>query len=88
MYVNDDEEPYVLEVDGRLDLSGFGLQYPLISLQGMKGLVDDATGITKRKWAELLEILSSGSQAKLGTKENPLQVKGVQVFGLGGCLPS
>ncbi len=88
VYVNDDEEPYVLDVDGRLDLSGFELHYSSISLQGKKGLIDNATGITKRKWAELLEILSSGSQAKLGTKENPLQVKDVQVFGSGGCLPS
>ncbi len=87
VYVNDDEEPFVLEVDGRLDLSGFELQYSSISLQGKKGLVDNATGMTKRKWAELLEILSSGSQAKLGTKENPLRVKGVRVFGSGGSWP-
>jgi hypothetical protein len=87
VYVNDDKEPYVLEVDEKLDLSGFELQYPWISLQGKKGLIDNATGITKRKWAELLEILPSGSQAKLGTKENPLLVKGLRVVGPGGCLP-
>jgi hypothetical protein len=70
VYVNDDEEPYVLEVDGRLDLSGFELHYSSISLQGKKGL-DNATGITKREWAELLEILSSGSQASLAPRRIP-----------------
>ena len=86
VYINDDRDPYVLEADGKLDLSGFRLQYPSIALQGKKGLVNNGTGMTKRTWAELLEILPSGSEGELGTEGHPLQVKGVEVVGSGGCL--
>ena len=86
VYINDDGEPYVLEEDGRLDLSGFGWHHPSISLQGKKGLVNEVTGITKQKWAELLEILPADGQAKLGTQLNPLQVKGARTVGSGRCL--
>ena len=85
VYINKEEEPFVLEVDGRLDLSGLGLLYSSISLQGKKGLVDKDTGMTKRPWAELLQKLPSDSLAVLGTRQNPLQAKGVREVGLGGC---
>lgn len=86
VYINDDGEPYMLEKDGRLDLSGFGWHYPSISLQGIKGLVNKDTGITKRNWAELLEVLPANGQAELGTQLNPLQVKGAPDVGSGRCL--
>ena len=48
--------------------------------------MNEVTGITKQKWAELLEILPADGQAKLGTQLNPLQVKGARDFGSGRCL--
>ena len=86
VYINDGEEPYVLEEDGKLDLRGFKLEYPSISLQGKKGLVDNDTGMTKRNWAKLLEVLPAGGEGELGSKANPLLVKGERVAGSGGCL--
>ena len=85
VYINEDQEPFVLEEDGRLDLSGLGLTYSSISLQGKKGLVDTGTGKTKRAWEKLLrDIFTSDDGAQLGTMQKPLQVKGVQKVGSGG----
>ena len=86
VYINEDGEPFVLEEDGTLDLSSLKIDYSTISLQGKKSLVDKDSGKTKRAWEKLLDILPSNSLAALGTKQNPLQVKGVQKVESGGCL--
>ncbi|KAL0032629.1 hypothetical protein WJX77_011465 [Trebouxia sp. C0004] len=53
VFINQEADPYVLEVDGRLDLAALQLQPAGIVINSKKGLVDAQTSKTKRSFADI-----------------------------------
>lgn len=79
VFINQEADPYVLEVDGRLDLSALELQPASIVINSKKSLVDAQTSKTKRTFMDIQQkVLHDGTA---GSKANPLIVSGTHVAG-------
>ncbi|DBA74113.1 TPA: hypothetical protein ACH3X1_010920 [Trebouxia sp. C0004] len=79
VFINQEADPYVLEVDGRLDLAALQLQPAGIVINSKKGLVDAQTSKTKRSFADIQQKVLHDTTA--GSKANPLKVSGASVAG-------
>ncbi|KAL0044525.1 hypothetical protein WJX82_011160 [Trebouxia sp. C0006] len=74
VFINQETDPYVLEVDGRLDLAALQLQPASIVINSKKGLVDAQSSKTKRTFADIQHKVLHDTTA--GSKANPLNVSG------------
>lgn len=79
VFINREADPYVLEVDGRLDLAALQLQPAGIVINSKKGLVDAQTSKTKRTFADIQQKVLHDTTA--GSKATPLNVSGASVAG-------
>ncbi|KAL0049273.1 hypothetical protein WJX82_010161 [Trebouxia sp. C0006] len=77
VFINQETDAYVLEVDGRLDLAALQLQPASIVINSKKGLVDAQTSKTKRTFADIQHKVLHDTSA--GSKANPLNVSGAFV---------
>ncbi|KAL0044918.1 hypothetical protein WJX82_002017 [Trebouxia sp. C0006] len=74
VYINQEADPYVLEIDGILDLAGLNLQPASIVINRKRGLVDAQTSKTKRSFADIQQNVLHDFVA--GSKAHPLQITG------------
>ncbi|KAA6429844.1 MAG: hypothetical protein FRX49_00276 [Trebouxia sp. A1-2] len=77
VYINQDADPYVLEMDSTLDLAGLNLQPASIVINRKRGLVDAQTSKTKRTFAHIQQNVLHNFVA--GSMDQPLQIAGVPV---------
>ncbi|KAL0044013.1 hypothetical protein WJX82_002191 [Trebouxia sp. C0006] len=80
VFVNQKADPYVLEVDGTLDLAALQLQPGSIVINSKKGLVDVQTSKTKRLFADIQQKILHDTAA--GSMANPLHISGAPIAGL------
>ncbi|KAL0054707.1 hypothetical protein WJX82_001265 [Trebouxia sp. C0006] len=80
VFINQEANPYVLEVDGTLDLAGLQLQPGSIVINSKKGLVDVQTSKTKRIFADIQQKVLHDTTA--GSTSNPLHISGAPIAGL------
>ncbi|DBB03175.1 TPA: hypothetical protein ACH3X1_013343 [Trebouxia sp. C0004] len=79
VYINQEAEPCVLEVDETLDLVGLNLQPANIVTNSKRGLVDSQSGQTKRRFADIQQDVLRDGLA--GSKTHPLQISGAPIAG-------
>ncbi|KAL0042054.1 hypothetical protein WJX77_001817 [Trebouxia sp. C0004] len=80
VFINQEADPYVLEVDGTLDLAALQLQPGTIVINSKKGLVDVQTSKTKRTFADIQQKVLHDTTA--GSMANPLHISGAPIAGL------
>ncbi|KAL0023913.1 hypothetical protein WJX79_010543 [Trebouxia sp. C0005] len=79
VFINQEADPYVLEIDGTLDLAGLNLQPASIVINRKKGLVDAQTSKTKRTFADIQQHILQDLTA--GGRAHPLHISGASVAG-------
>ncbi|KAA6428922.1 MAG: hypothetical protein FRX49_01032 [Trebouxia sp. A1-2] len=79
VFINQEADPYVSEIDGTLDLAGLNLQPASIVINRKKGLVDAQTSKTKRTFADIQQHILQDLTA--GGRAHPLHISGASVAG-------
>ncbi|KAA6426318.1 MAG: hypothetical protein FRX49_03429 [Trebouxia sp. A1-2] len=79
VFINQETDPYVIEVDGTLDLAALQLQPATIVINGKKGLVDVQSSKTKRTLADIQDKVLHDATA--GSMANPLRISGALLSG-------
>lgn len=79
VFINQEADPYVLEVDGRLDFSASELQPASTVINRKKSLVDAQTSKTKRTFTDLQQQVLHDDTA--GSQATPLIVSGTHFAG-------
>ncbi|KAL0028829.1 hypothetical protein WJX79_010748 [Trebouxia sp. C0005] len=74
VFINQETDPYVIEVDGTLDLAALQLQPATVVINGKKGLVDVQSSKTKRTLADIQDKVLHDATA--GSMANPLRISG------------
>ncbi|DBB04941.1 TPA: hypothetical protein ACH3X3_010222 [Trebouxia sp. C0006] len=79
VFINQETDPYVIEVNGTLDLAALQLQPATVVINGKKGLVDVQTSKTKRTFADIQDKVLHDATA--GSMANPLHISGASLAG-------
>ncbi|KAL0050695.1 hypothetical protein WJX82_005308 [Trebouxia sp. C0006] len=77
VFINQETDPYVIEVNGTLDLAALQLQPATVVINGKKGLVDVQTSKTKRTFADIQDKVLHDATA--GSMANPLHISGASL---------